>query len=361
MGMKKQTFGLFFLMSLILLFLNPVYALNKVPDFGKKILPGVVLVTSYDGEKYTMGSGFFVTSKGDVLTNYNLIKGKQYIIISILHNKNSETYLAKLRGYDESRDLALLMTGTPKEKFKSLTIAKQHPKKGTPILVVGAPNAVKESNLGSEFVSPGGNLSFPKINTSIDWADIGAPVLDMKGSVVGLATKRELQQGGIVDLAVPSPLLLSFVNYAKELPPVDIFPEKKNEQSTEKPSNTEITRNTQKKNYGRFIPVFSSDSYGSVYLDRNSFSSYNGVCTVLIQIIPSTSMRRQLKLDSDMSFLLVQYDVDIDYNHPRLRQVQGVGVFTNGETIAINDIDTRWTSGNNNSMFRKIIDICRDL
>lgn len=359
MFMKKQ-YTFFALLLFGVIFLEkPLYSAIKIPNLEKNILPGIVLVIGADGENYTMGTGFFVTTKGDVLTSYNVIKDKPDILLNIIYKDKLESYNAKLRGYDESRDLALLMTKLPKEKFKVLSISNQTLKQGKSIAIVGLPEVVKESTVGPQFVSPGGSLSFPQINTPLTWTDIGSPIIDVKGNVVGLATKRYLQQGGVIDLAVPSPLLVSFVNYAKNLPPVDIFPKKTEKQIIEQPLKTEVRSQT--KTYGRFIPVYSGEDYGSVYLDRDSFSSYRGICSVLIQVFPSNSTRRKLQIGSDMSHMVVQYDVDIDYNSPKVRVVQGVGVFTNGETVAITDFDTRWISSGNSMMFQKMVEICRGL
>ena len=59
----------------------------------------------YQSTSAASGSGFILSDDGYILTNYHVVEGSGSITVSLY---NSETYTAKLIGYDESNDIAVL-------------------------------------------------------------------------------------------------------------------------------------------------------------------------------------------------------------------------------------------------------------
>ena len=79
---------------------------------AKKVLPSLVRITT---DKYA-GSGFFVSSTGDILTNYHVIEGARKI--TVLYSR-SESVSASVEGVDIERDIALLSINPPQYGWRS--------------------------------------------------------------------------------------------------------------------------------------------------------------------------------------------------------------------------------------------------
>ena len=82
---------------------------ESLADLVERISPAVVniKVTTDSGETTTLGqgSGFIISSKGEVVTNYHVIEGGDNIAIEF---NNGESLPANVMGTDAETDLALL-------------------------------------------------------------------------------------------------------------------------------------------------------------------------------------------------------------------------------------------------------------
>ncbi|MDD5590639.1 MAG: trypsin-like peptidase domain-containing protein [Dehalococcoidales bacterium] len=165
------------------------------------------------------GSGFFVDEEGHILTNYHVVDGASSISVT-LHS--SETVDAQIIGTDSENDLALL-------KVDPININDISP------LLLGDSDSVKPGQMAIALGSPYGlegsitvgiisglgrtmagtqTRSIPNMlqtDAAINPGNSGGPLLNSKGSVIGINTAIEASSNNI-GFAIP-------INNAKSLLP----------------------------------------------------------------------------------------------------------------------------------------------
>ena len=148
-------------------------------------VPGFNLVQSYH-----MGTGFFISEEGELLTNYHVIDGYQEIY-GIL--ADGSTYILDVIGYDKAADIALLKVRTAKiTKFPFLALGNSDlPVEADPIMVIGHPfnlrwtlslGTVSKTKRSSPYPIP-----VIQIQSSINPGNSGSPVFAADNTVIGIA------------------------------------------------------------------------------------------------------------------------------------------------------------------------------
>ncbi len=82
-----------------------VYAANVSSTVGITTTSTTTNFWGYRTTSAASGSGFFISDNGHILTNFHVIEGSDSISVTLY---SGESYEAKLLGYDESNDIAVL-------------------------------------------------------------------------------------------------------------------------------------------------------------------------------------------------------------------------------------------------------------
>jgi S1-C subfamily serine protease len=138
----------------------------------------------------SLGSGFFITKNGYLLTNYHVVDGAKKL--SIRHN--GKLLPADLIAQDKSTDLALLkVEGT----FDFIEIAESPAQLGAAVFTTGYPNP---SAQGTEVKYTEGNVSSTsgfqddartyQISVPVQPGNSGGPLVTKDGKVVGIIAAR---------------------------------------------------------------------------------------------------------------------------------------------------------------------------
>jgi S1-C subfamily serine protease len=166
--------------------------------------PGLVDIVSTLGyqQAQAAGTGLVLTSSGEVLTNNHVIDGATSITVTDIGNGRS--YHAKVVGYDQTKDVAVLQlqgasglqtvnlgnSSAAKVGEKVVAIGNAEGKGGTPSVVTGkitglnaAITASDEGSGTSEQLS--GLISH---NAPIQPGDSGGPLVNTAGQVIGIDT-----------------------------------------------------------------------------------------------------------------------------------------------------------------------------
>lgn len=112
---------------------------ESLPSLIKRIKPSTVIIFSYDdkGEFLKLGSGFFISQNGDVITNYHVIQGASSAEIKTADEKTYPiTYIV---AGDEQNDLIRLSVNIPSQYIYPLSLSKTIPEVGERIIVYGSP------------------------------------------------------------------------------------------------------------------------------------------------------------------------------------------------------------------------------
>lgn len=95
---------------------------ENLPSLIKRIEPSVVIVFAYDnkGEFLQLGSGFFISQNGDIITNYHLLYGASSAEIKASDGK---TYpITYIMAKDEKNDITRLSVDIPSKYVLPLQI-----------------------------------------------------------------------------------------------------------------------------------------------------------------------------------------------------------------------------------------------
>ena len=159
-----------------------------------------------------IGSGFFIDSRGYLLTNYHVIKSEvdpTYEGYSRLYvrltGETGDRIPAKVVGYDTVFDLALIQVETkPPSVFTALSARNATP--GEKVFAIGSPVGLEKtvtagivSATGRRFLQVGDTL---QVDVPLNPGNSGGPLLDEAGSVIGVVFAGLEQYQGI-NFAIP--------------------------------------------------------------------------------------------------------------------------------------------------------------
>ncbi|MBA4452490.1 MAG: S1C family serine protease [Nitrosopumilus sp.] len=167
-----------------------------------------------------VGSGFVFDSKGHIITNAHVVDGATKVVITFLDGRE---YNAEIVGIDTFTDIAVVKVNADLSLLHPLTLGdSSRLKVGEPIAAIGNPFGLSGS-MTSGIVSQIGRLlpsgsgySIPDViqtDAAINPGNSGGPLLNMRGSVVGINTAIQSATGEFtgVGFAVPSQTLAKIV------------------------------------------------------------------------------------------------------------------------------------------------------
>jgi tetratricopeptide (TPR) repeat protein len=171
-------------------------AATKLTRLVQKIQPAVVTVIVYDmnNEVANIGTGFFISNKGEMVTNYHVLVGKYGAEV---RTADGHTYPVKhIVAENRPADLLKVAVDIPPKKIRWLKISKESPAIAQQIVVVGSPMGL-EQTVSEGIVSSIREIPaighFFQMSAPISPGSSGSPVVDMEGKVLGVATFQYLQ------------------------------------------------------------------------------------------------------------------------------------------------------------------------
>jgi S1-C subfamily serine protease len=183
-----------------------------------RIKSAVVLITTSDkhGAPEKQGSGFFLTADR-VVTNFHVVNTASRIRVSTFTGNTVSAHL--ILAADTTSDLALLQLDAPCPNVATLALAEVEPLEGDPAVLVSNPLgahwqvSVGEVGPGWNFFAIGERL---QITTGVLPGSSGAPVLNLDGSVIGIAVMH-VESNDNLNFAVPVGRLKALEAAAKNL------------------------------------------------------------------------------------------------------------------------------------------------
>jgi S1-C subfamily serine protease len=179
---------------------------------ASKVDPGLVDVTTTLGYQHgtAEGTGMVLTSNGEVLTNNHVIDGATAIMVRDIGN--GRTYTAKVVGYSDSQDVAVLQmqgasglttvstgnSSTAAAGQKIVSLGNAEGRGGTPAVAAGRITAtgaqVTAEDQGSGALEH--LTGMIQTNAPIQPGDSGGPLVNSSGQVVGMDTAASTGSGG---------------------------------------------------------------------------------------------------------------------------------------------------------------------
>ncbi|NQV22726.1 MAG: DegQ family serine endoprotease [Rhodopirellula sp.] len=155
------------------------------------------------------GSGYIVTSDGNVITNHHVIEGADKVIVRLRDEREFE---AKIVGSDSHTDVAVLhfnATDLPTLQFGD----SEHLQVGEWVLASGAPFGLTHtltagivSAIGRSSVGIADYENFIQTDAAINPGNSGGPLLNLNGQVVGMNTAIFSKSGGYMGVGFAIPI-----------------------------------------------------------------------------------------------------------------------------------------------------------
>jgi len=153
-----------------------------------------------------VGSGFFISDDGSILTNHHVIEGASEIFVTMTDGRE---FKATIVGSDERTDVALIkidLAATPTLPIGSVKSLK----KGQWVLAIGSPFGL-ESTVTAGIVSAigretGDYLPFIQTDVAVNPGNSGGPLLNLDGQVVGINAQIVSRSGGFMGISLAIPI-----------------------------------------------------------------------------------------------------------------------------------------------------------
>ena len=258
-------------------------------ELTEKVMPSMVKINAYIGTKEKRGSGFFVSNRGDILTNYHVIEDAESIMIT---PSNSNGIYALVKDYDEEKDIALLKVNLP-SATPFLKISSKLPKQGEAVMAVGNPRGL-EGTVSNGIVSAfRGNNTWIQFTAPISQGSSGGALINSLGEVVGMPTMLRID-GQNLNFAISPIILLRFFNSARNKTPREM----------PKIASGKRESNSPSKNSSELIFVKKDESY-EIYLDKEAISYNKESSRVYFMTIwyPSEKTKRQIEKDPNFDLI----------------------------------------------------------
>ena len=173
--------------------------------------------------KMSLGTGFFVTPDGYILTNYHVVKNAKTIKVSFLDQSEKELP-AEFIGGDPKTDVAVIKVAVENHEYLNFAednsvevgqcvIAAGNPFELTTSITMGVISAKNRNNLQITDVG-----DFIQTDAAINPGNSGGPLLNLYGEVVGMNTAILSNSGGYmgVGFAIPSSICQNIMYQLKK-------------------------------------------------------------------------------------------------------------------------------------------------
>ncbi len=171
-----------------------------------------------EAEARSLGSGFFISADGYILTNHHVVSEADEIIV---RTSDRREFQAKVVGSDRRSDTALLKIDVEKVPVVQVGTAKNL-EVGEWVLAIGSPFGFDHSVTAGIVSAKGRNLPsenyvpFIQTDVAINPGNSGGPLIDLEGKVVGVNSQIYSRTGGFMGLSFAVPIDLA-MNVAEQL------------------------------------------------------------------------------------------------------------------------------------------------
>ena len=188
--------SLYFFISLSFIFsLTATNLQDRYALIAEKAMPAVVTIYALgsNGKRLTtppgVGSGFFISKDGFIVTNYHVIKGASNFIVKL---SNGKKFNGEIIGISKRTDLAVLKIFT-KKKVPYLKFADTNKVKiGHYAIAIGSPFTLSQTMTTGIVSFKGRKLGvhykedYIQTDAAINPGNSGGPLLDINGNVIGV-------------------------------------------------------------------------------------------------------------------------------------------------------------------------------
>ena len=181
-------------------------SVQDVSTIYRQIGPSVVVVQRYDENRHKtgIGTGFFVSSGGNVVTNHHVLRGA---VSADIRLSSGRVYPVRhVLAEDPENDLIMVSVEVPPYEVQPLSIRPSMPAIGERVVVIGSPMGLDQTvsdGIVSAVRELQGARKVIQITAPISTGSSGSPVVNMKGDVVAVASAL-MANGQNLNFGIPS-------------------------------------------------------------------------------------------------------------------------------------------------------------
>lgn len=163
----------------------PTYTATELYNQSIKYV-GEIVTYNKDGDEYSLGTGFVISSDGKIVTNYHILEKAYSATITI----DGITHkIISLLAYDETIDLAVLKINAT--ELTAAKVCKNHVSVGDTIYAIGSSRGM--TNTYSQGIVTYANrvvdgVSHIQHDASITHGNSGGPLINTHGEIIGINT-----------------------------------------------------------------------------------------------------------------------------------------------------------------------------
>jgi len=181
-------------------------AIISYNELYEKCAPFSVSIETADG---SIGSGFFITEGGRIVTNYHVVGTSKTVTV---HTYEGKTYAAQVSAYDKTNDIAIVdVITTGNETFSYAEFADSSTvKTGDPVMVIGSPEKISlgwtmtvgyVSSADRKESSDKNARSFIQFDAAVNPGNSGGPLINLNGQVIGVVQSKASGNNYVYDTA----------------------------------------------------------------------------------------------------------------------------------------------------------------
>src|SRR6516225_2379362 len=174
---------------------------DTIPEIVAKTKPAVVEIVNIDqkGSPSRLGTGFFISPDGEVVTNRHVVEGAGSI--AAINNNGAMFLFERVVAQPAGMDLAILKFRATAVPF--LTLGKSTTAvEGQKVIVIGNPTGLTGTVSDGIISAFRENRSLIQITAPTSHGSSGSPVMDETGQVIGIATLIR-EEGQNLNFAIP--------------------------------------------------------------------------------------------------------------------------------------------------------------
>ena len=153
-----------------------------------------------------VGSGFFISQDGYVMTNAHVVDGADEVYIKLTDKRE---FKAKVVGIDKRTDVALIKVDGTKLPFLQIGDSDKI-KAGEWVVAIGSPfdleNSVSAGIVSAKSRDTGDLLPLIQTDVAVNPGNSGGPLLNMNGEVVGINSQIYSRSGGFMGISFAVPI-----------------------------------------------------------------------------------------------------------------------------------------------------------
>ena len=150
----------------------------------------IVKIRQSNSLQKSRGSGFLIDKSGYILTNHHVVDNFGNIEVDISNETGTNTYTAKLIGYDARLDLAVIKIDSQEFEYFDLDHI-QIPNLGQKVYALGFPGHIDSFTVTAGIISSmvtfdDQDIPYVQTDASVNPGNSGGPLVDIQGRLIGV-------------------------------------------------------------------------------------------------------------------------------------------------------------------------------